>query len=685
MLKKEFTSFDVAAIVRELTEQISGSHVNNVYQLDSKTLMLKLHKVDHPPFQLVSKAGRRLHLTAYSLRKPPRPTAFCMALRAYLRNARLLSVEQYEFERVVICSLKTGRGVLRTILEFFGDGNIILVGEDNKILQALTYKRMRDRNILRGEVFQFAPSGGKNPLRINLEELTDGLKASGHIEVVRALARLLGIGGEYSEETLVRAGIEKTKSCDGLSSDEVAAIYSRLQGLLSHVTTGTLEPSVVLGEDGGLIDVVPFRLRLYEHEGIQLQSYRSFNEALDEFYTRVSAVEEATAGVEVDTLKSEVARLSRMIAEQEKLLTEGEAKSELDRRIGDTVYAHIHELQALFDELLTGRQSGKDLKAVVARVCVEKQTGLRPCTFFESIDNRGLTVNVDVDGLRFELHPHKTLYENASEFYERAKQTKLKMKGARNALEDSRRQLASVEANIRDAEALERGKPAEAMEELRRRKIKPKKWFEKFRWFVSSDGMLVIAGKDAVTNEVLVKNHASDGDVVFHADIVGAPFVVVKTEMKEPSQQCLSEAAEFAAAFSRAWREGFGSVDVYWVKPEQLSKGGPSGESVGHGAFVVHGQRNWIRGVKLELAVGMLVDGNDGLQFVGGPIGALKAKAKAFVKVVPGDIRGKELLNLVLKGLADKVPKDLHEKIVKTSIEELRDYIPFNKGRISQD
>jgi len=685
LLKKEFTSFDVAATVCELREHILGSHLNNVYQLDPKTLMLKLHMVDHPAFQLVLKAGRRLHLTAYSLEKPPRPTAFCMALRGHLRNARLVSVEQYQFERVVILSLRTSRGVLQLVLEVFGDGNVILVGEDNKILQALTYKHMRDRNVLRGEVFQFAPSGGKNPLRISLEELWEGLKASGNVEVVRALARFLGIGGEYSEEVLVRAGIEKTRSCDALTMDEVKTVYGSLQGLLSQVTTGALEPCIVLGEDGGLVDVVPFRLRQYEREGIQLQSYDSFNEALDEFYTRVSAVEEATAGIEVDKLKNEAERLKRMIAEQEKLLTEGEAKVELDKRIGDTVYVHIGELQALFDKLLTGRQSGEDLKTVVAQVCAEKQKGLMPSAVFESIDNRGLTVTVSVGGLRFGLHPHRTLFENASEFYERAKQTKQKMKGARNALEDSHKKLASVEGKIHDAEALEHGKPAEALEELTRRKIKPKKWFEKFRWFVSSDGFLVVAGKDAVTNEVLIKNHSSDDDFVFHADIVGAPFVVVKTEAKEPSQQCLGEAGEFAAAFSRAWREGYGSVDVYWVKPDQLSKGGISGESVGHGAFVVRGQRNWMRGVKLELAVGILIDANGTIQFVGGPVGAVKARTNAYVKVVPGDMSGKELLKLVLKALASKMSKEPGEKVSKASIEELREYVPFNRGRISKD
>jgi predicted ribosome quality control (RQC) complex YloA/Tae2 family protein len=430
---------------------------------------------------------------------------------------------------------------------------------------------------------------------------------------------------------------------------------------------------------------VPFKLRQYERAGIQLQSHDSFNEALDEFYTRISAVEEAPAGIEVDNLKNEAERLKRMIAEQEKLLVEGEGKAELDRRIGDTVYAHIGELHTLFDKLLTSRQSGKDLKAVVDQIYAEKQKSLTPNAIFEFLDNRGLTVSVSVDGLRFGLHLHRTLFDNASEYYERAKQTKQKMKGARNALEDSHKQLASVEAKIREAEALEHSKPAEVLDELARRKIKPKKWFEKFRWFVSSDGFLVVAGKDAVTNEVLIKKHSNDNDVVFHADIVGAPFVVVKTETKEPSKQCLSEAGEFAAAFSRAWREGFGSVDVYWVKPEQLSKGGPSGESVGHGAFVVRGQRIWMRGVKLELAVGIVVDANGAIQFVGGPIGAVKAKTEAYLTIVPGDLSGKELLKLILKVLASKAPKELREKISKASIEELRDYIPFTKGRISED
>jgi hypothetical protein len=243
--------------------------------------------------------------------------------------------------------------------------------------------------------------------------------------------------------------------------------------------------------------------------------------------------------------------------------------------------------------------------------------------------------------------------------------------------------LADVERRIRDAEAVRLTKPAEALEELVKRKVQGKEGFEKFRWFTSSDGSLVVAGKDAVSNEVLVKKHAEKDEPVFHADVSGAPFVVVKTEGKTPSEQALREAGAFAAVFSRAWREGMGSVDVYWVKPDQLSKTGPSGEYVAHGAFAVVGKRNWMRGVPLRVAVGVVL--NDEVSFVGGPVDAVKAKTSVYVTIAPGDVMGKELLKQVLHSLAVKLPKEQRQKVTTASIELIREFVPYTKGRIMED
>jgi predicted ribosome quality control (RQC) complex YloA/Tae2 family protein len=682
--KKEFTSFDVAAVVRELKEAILGSRVSNVYQLGSKTLLFSLHKPEKPAFGLILESARRLHLTSYVVEKPLMPPAFCMALRKYLRNGWLVNVEQYEFERVVVFSFKTKADELRLVLELFGDGNIILVSEKGEILHALTYKRMRDRNVLRGEVFVFAPPSGRNPFKVSKEEFREALRYFGDVEVVRALARFLSIGGVYAEEILSSAGVDKTKHCNVLSDSEVDAIFDGLQALLSQVLSGKLEPHAVLDEAGGFVDVVPFRLRRYE--GFRVKPFGSFNEALDEFYAWLAAVEGAAAGLDVEGLTREMERLKRIIESQERVSAEAKAEAVKDRRIGDAIYAHAGELQALLDRFLVAKQGGKEWNAIVREVLAEKRSGLKPSVFFESFDAKGLVVYVCVDGLRFGLDLREKLFDSAGRFYERSKRAKQKLEGAEAALEESRRKLVEVEAEIKKAETLGHVKPVEAVKEIVKRKIKRKEWFEKFRWFVSSDGFLVVAGKDAVSNEVLIKKYTSADDIVFHADIVGAPFVVVKTEGKKPSEQCLREAGEFAAAFSRGWREGFGSVDVYWVKPEQLSKGGPSGESVPRGAFVMRGERNWIRNLPLRIAIGVSVNEEEGCARIGGgPVDAVKAQADAYVIVVPGDLNVKELFRHVLSSFAGKVSKEVREAISELSVEAIREYIPYGKGRVTQD
>jgi predicted ribosome quality control (RQC) complex YloA/Tae2 family protein len=681
LTKKQFTSFDVAAVVRELCEVILDSRVSNVYQLDGKTLLLKLRKADKPVSWLVLDAGKRLHLTSYAVEKPKVPPAFCMALRKHLRNSWMIGVEQYEFERVVVFAFRTKAGVMRVFLELFGDGNIILVGENGKILQALSYKHMRDRNIIRGEVFGFAPPSGKNPLKVSKEELLEELRNVGDVEVVRCLARFFGVGGFYAEEVLSRAGVDKKTPCNALTDVAVDAVFENLHDLLAQVSGGKLEPCVVLDETGGFADVVPFRLKRYA--GFEHEPYSSFNEALDEFYVRVSAIERALVAAtgDVEELKNEAARLKRIIAGQEKVLIEAEAKAEKNRRVGDVIYAHSGDLQALLNMFLAGKTSGMEWGEVVSEVLAEKEASLKS-SVFESFDDKRLVVNVCVDRLCFGLSLRKSLFDNAARFYERGKRAKRKMKGARAALEATRKKLDEVEAKIGEAEELGKIKPAKAVEEIVERKIKRKEWFEKFRWFVSSDGFLVVAGKDAVSNEVLVKKYTEPKDVVFHADVVGAPFVVVKTEGKKPSQQVLREASEFAAAFSRGWREGFASVDVYWVMPDQLSKGGPSGEYVSRGGFVVHGKRNWMRGASLETAVGVVMEDDGEIKFVGGPVHSVEAKTNVYVVVVSGDLKGKEVFKRVLGFLAGKLPKKLGEKVLKVSVEEIRQFIPYNKGRI---
>lgn len=680
--KKEFTSFDTAAVVRELKTKINFSRVSNIYQLDSKTFLFKLHKPEVQQLNLIMESGRRLHLTSYSAEKPEAPPAFCMALRSRLRNATLELVEQYKFERVVVFTFMTRESKTKLVLELFGEGNIIIIDKNNKILQALTYKRMRDRNILRAEVFSFAPSLAKDPFTVSSKELTNVILDLKGFEVVRALTRTIGIGGIYAEEILLRSGIEKSRPCINLSERDVNAIYAELHLILEQIREGILEPCIVLDESSSFMDVSPIRLKIYAEQGMKFQPYPNFNESLDEFYVRVTAVQKATLGIEVGELKREEDRLKRIVEGQEQTIAEGEKQAEDNKGTGDVIYAHWGEIQSMLDMFATTRQSGKELSQTAQEIISNNKGGLKPNISLQSFDSKRLLAKIRIDNSEFVLDVRKNLYENAAAYYEQSKSAKQKITGAKEALAESRRKLAEVEFKIANAETLEMAKPAEAVEALIARKIRRKEWFEKFRWFISSDGLLIVAGKDAVGNEVLIKKHTEPNDIAFHADITGAPFVIVKTGEKQATEQTLREAAEFAAAFSRGWREGFASIDVYWVKPEQLTKTPQPGEFVPHGAFVVEGKRNWMRNTALTTSIGVLVEDDGNIEFVGGPVDAVKTRTKIYVSLTSGHFEGKELFKRIITTLAKRFPKEEQEKISKVSIEKVRELVPYSLGKI---
>ncbi len=126
-------------------------------------------------------------------------------------------------------------------------------------------------------------------------------------------------------------------------------------------------------------------------------------------------------------------------------------------------------------------------------------------------------IKLSVDNFHFSFNLRDSIFDNANRYYEHGKRAKEKSQGALSALQDSKRKLAKIERELAEAEELKSLKPAEIMEALSKRKVamENKEWYEKFRWFTSSDGFLVVAGKDTVSNEVLVKKYTDAGGCGF--------------------------------------------------------------------------------------------------------------------------------------------------------------------------
>jgi predicted ribosome quality control (RQC) complex YloA/Tae2 family protein len=212
--------------------------------------------------------------------------------------------------------------------------------------------------------------------------------------------------------------------------------------------------------------------------------------------------------------------------------------------------------------------------------------------------------------MRVVIDTRKTVEQNAADHYERAKKAKKKIEGTKRAIAKAREMLAREAA----------GSIAKEVAHVSRAPARKREWFESFRWFLTSDGLLCVGGRDASTNETVVKKHAAPTDLVFHTDMAGSPFVVLKTDGKEIADAIKQEVAVFSAAMSRAWKSGAGTTEVFCTRPEQLSKTPNSGESLGKGAFVVRGHVEYFRPA-MAFAIGKDHSG----RVMGGPPAAVKA------------------------------------------------------------
>ncbi len=250
--------------------------------------------------------------------------------------------------------------------------------------------------------------------------------------------------------------------------------------------------------------------------------------------------------------------------------------------------------------------------------------------------------------MRISLDLEESVEKNAEKYFEKAKKARKKLEGAKEALEESKRKLEQVKQ-----EEIE--KPTKVED----RKKREKEWYEKYHWFYSSDDFLVIGGRDASTNEHVIKKHAQTGDLVFHTDMSGSPFVVVKAEGKEIPEQTKKEAAQFTLAYSKAWKQGLQTADVFYVKPDQVSKEAKAGEYLGKGAFMIYGDTNYVD-VEISFAVGLYKESEDDPgKAMGGPTSAVKKQCNKYVEIK----QGRKKTSDVAKYIKKKINADLDDII----------------------
>lgn len=626
---KTMSNVDIYTITDELNDILENARVDKSFQPMNDTVVIRFHVPGTGRVDLVMQCGVRMHTSQYPLENPTQPPTFPMLLRKRIKGANVVSVKQHAFDRVVEIKVKKNQHYT-IIVELFDKGNIILLDEEDNIILPLKRKQWSNRDISSKKKYVFPEERGINPVEVTFEELKKMFQNSDS-DVVRTLARN-GLGSLYAEEIILRAeNIDKNQAANTLTDEEIEKLYSGIESIFTDLKNDNFKPQIVKCHKKE--DVVP--LNLNQYKDCEKQYFKSFNEACDEFYSK--KINSSIKDVKESAWNKKVGKYEKRLKLQEETVEDFENTIETSQHKGEVIYSNYGAVENIINVVNSARSNDYSFKEIAKTLKKAKKEGMAEAQIYDGMDKLG-NLTLDIEDTKINIDPKLKVPENAQIYYEKAKKAKRKIKGALIAIENTKKQLEKMRAK-KDIE----------MEKIlypKKRVKKDLKWYEKLRWFLSSDGTLVVGGRDANTNESVVKKYLDNNDIYLHADIHGASSIVVKLEGKEINDNLLQESASFAASFSSAWSKGFSTQDVYWVHPDQVSKTPEPGEFVAKGSFIIRGNRNYVRGAKVQIAIG-IVD-YEGKRIMAGPVEALEAHCENFVVLKPGYTKKEAIAKKIL-------------------------------------
>jgi len=636
-MKKEMTAFDVAAITSEM-QGLVGGFLDKIFHWDGRNVLLRINVQGEGKKELMLKDGRWLHLVADRPETPDTPSGFAVHLRKVLYNTRIISVCQREFDRIVTMDLADRDGSYKLIFELIGDGNLIMVN-DGKITNALEQKRWRHRDVLIGAEYVYPPSRF-DPRTASAEEFQTAVLTS-KSDLVRTLATSVNLGGQYGEEVCLRTGLDKGRKASGMTVDEIAALRSTTLGLFEALRER--EFACLVSEGEAAIDATPYPLMV--NEGYDRKDLPTLSAAISAFLAKKKEDE-----VKVDP---ELERLQRQLDQQLKGIEATEREAAVLQAQGDLLYTSYADVSLTLEKMkgLSQNTSWEKLKELGTKVPLVTSVEPRKKSFVMKLGEEMVTLDYTVG-----------IDENANRLYSQSKELREKAAGAKGALEETRKAMAKREA-----------KGAKAAQEAKERMAPTKRfWFETYKWFFTSNGRLVLGGRDAKSNDQVVKKHLGDRERYAHADSHGAPSIVLK-DGAEATEQEMREVCQFALCHSKAWNAGAAEGTAYWVLPDQVSKRPEAGEFAPRGAFIIRGKRNYEHHLPLEMVIAeVLVEGSRKITCAP----RASVSSERMVVIVPGKMPRGKISAMLAKAFG--VPEEEISRIIPPGDLEIRETVGMN-------
>jgi len=621
----ELSSIELFKIISVLNKEIESDnlYLNNIYQVMNDSYLFRLHQVGKSKKYVMINPKIGIWESKYDIEKDE-STGYVTSLRRNLLRARLIKFEQPPGERICIMHFETKKGKRKVICEFFREGNIIVVDENNKILSCLRKLKVRHREIFPGSTYEFPPlkaASIENFQKEDLEKIHEN-----DLEIAKWIGRNYSLSKKYIEEILERINIDKEKECNKLSSNEIKKLENEILELVKVVKSHDL--SVWIAKDENLIEDIS----LINLEHSKKSDYHESDSLMDELdnYITLNLSKNQTV-TKQEPINKKIIELEKSIKLQEDAYKKNKNKAVELRDLA----VELSKANS-YNEILEGRE-------------------------IEIIKHRHNIIKIPFIDSEIEIDKEISAIKLSSLCFDHAKKLE--------------RKIGSIEiASLKLKSDLDKIRNKVNKQEESKSSIKIKEetlWFEKFRWFVSLEGDLVIGGRDSQSNVNIIKKYAKQNDLVFHSEIVGSPFFIIKDGVSDTT---ITETATATASFSRAWKSQ-SSVDVYYVKYEQVKKGAPSGMSMPKGSFMIEGKKTILKKVKLELAIGAVMH-NGKHTIMSGPIDAVMRRSLAHVIIRPGKRKASDIAKLIKNKLILKLDNDISEIYKGKSIDEYLRVLP---------
>ncbi|XP_077587184.1 ribosome quality control complex subunit NEMF [Stigmatopora nigra] len=653
-MKTRYTTADIRAAISEINTNFIGMRVNNVYDIDNKTYLIRLQKPDSKAIILLE-SGIRIHSTDFEWPKNMMPSGFAMKCRKHLKTRRLAHIKQLGIDRIVDLQFGSDEAAYHLIVELYDRGNIVLTDHEYTILNLLRFRNAEaeDVKIAVRERYPVENARPPEPL-ITLQRLSEIIsQAQNGDQVKKVLNPHLTYGATLIEHCFIQAGLSGSMKIDSqvdasqvatkiLEALQMAEMYMEKTECFSgkgyiiqkSEKKASLTPVKASEELLTYDEFHPFLFA--QHLKSPYLEFDSFNKAVDEFYSKMESQKIDMKALHQE--KQALKKLENVKRDHEQRLEALHQVQEVDRVKGELVEMNLGVVERALQVICSALANQVDWTEIGALVKEAQGAGDPVACAIKDLKLQTNHITMLLKNPYISEEEEEEEEEALKEVVQlKGKKNKNKDKGQNKKLQKNKPMLVDVDLSLsayanakkyydckRTAEKKEQKtiqaadkamksaekKTQQTLKEVQTvttiQKARKVYWFEKFLWFITSENYLVIAGRDQQQNEMIVKRYLRAGDIYIHADLHGATSCIIKNPSGIPiPPRTLTEAGTMSVCYSAAWDAKI-VTSAWWVHHHQVSKTAPTGEYLTTGSFMIRGKKNYLPPSYLIMGFGFL-------------------------------------------------------------------------------